>query len=162
MTRKGPAPRQLDERFWEKVDDSGGSDACWPWKAKATARGGYGAFAIRRSTMIGAHQLAFELGTGQMFPEGGLVMHSCDNPPCCNPRHLSLGTNLLNIRDAAAKGRMHPGEEHGLAKLTDERVREARARLARGESRQSIGDSFGVSRACIGKIEKGLTWRHVG
>ena len=34
-----------------------------------------------------------------------VVMHSCDNPRCINPNHLSTGTQLQNVRDCITKNR---------------------------------------------------------
>ncbi len=88
--------------YWLGVDLSGGEDACWEWLG-ATSSGGYGhlSFAGRR---YGAHRLAYELFHGK-FPTELKVLHSCDNPLCCNPKHLFLGTQLDNMRDMKAKGR---------------------------------------------------------
>lgn len=72
-----------------------------------------------------AHRLAFELTYGWIL-ERGVVCHKCDNPPCCNPRHLWLGTVGDNNRDRHEKGRTFRGTAHHSARLTDEQVREIR------------------------------------
>lgn len=90
-------------RFWARVDQSGGPDACWLWLGKRIVSGRYGVVFINYHE-IRAHRYAFELTHGPI-PTGLLVLHSCDNPPCVNPAHLRLGTSLDNARDTAARGR---------------------------------------------------------
>jgi hypothetical protein len=87
--------------FWDRVDQKGAA-ACWEWQRKRN-RKGYGQLTLNGKQM-GAHRAAYILAVGAI-PDGMQVLHSCDNPPCCNPKHLSLGTNLDNVRDCAAKGR---------------------------------------------------------
>src|SRR5690242_6357246 len=79
-------------------------DECWEWNGARSARG-YGKKKIMFRDYT-THRLAYAWANGPI-PAGMLVMHTCDNPPCCNPRHLRLGTHLDNQRDKAAKGR-HP------------------------------------------------------
>ncbi len=96
-----------EEHFWRLVDKSAGEDACWPWTA-AKMRG-YGQFWLKDRRVI-AHRYAYEAANGSI-PESDveiLVMHLCDNPPCCNPRHLRLGTDADNIADMWNKGRSGP------------------------------------------------------
>lgn len=91
-------------RFWARVDTSGGPLACWPWKG-ATNSDGYGVVWHRdRDNYEGAHRKAYELEHGPI-PPGVLVLHTCDNPPCCNQVHLFTGTTLDNVQDKMQKGR---------------------------------------------------------
>lgn len=113
--------RPLAERFEERVDRSGGPDACHPWTG--TLSGGYGRIGEggRGCRILYTHRVAWELANGPI-PDGLDVLHACDNPPCCNVRHLSLGTHADNMADMAAKGRVRQpgtgprGEDHWTAK----------------------------------------------
>lgn len=95
----------LDERFWSKVDKQCESD-CWLW-LKGIDVWGYGRFRMPNGH-VGAHRMAYELtyGLEPYDPENPIVVrHKCDNPPCCNPRHLELGTHVDNVRDKIIRGR---------------------------------------------------------
>lgn len=91
----------LADRFWPRVDTSGGPDACWEW-TRGRDPHGYGRFATPNSDL--AHRASWELHNGPI-PAGLNVLHHCDNPPCVNPRHLFLGTQKDNVDDMVAKGR---------------------------------------------------------
>ena len=71
------------------------------------------------------HRVAWEVKHGPI-PEGMLVTHTCDNPPCCNPDHLKLGTHLDNARDRIERGR-GPG-----ARARDLELNPQWARVRRG------------------------------
>ena len=88
------------QEFWSHVA-VGSADACWPWTSR-TARG-YGNLYFRGRTQM-AHRVAFELANGPI-PAGLLVRHTCDNPPCCNPAHLLLGTHRDNAWDRERRNR---------------------------------------------------------
>lgn len=105
-------------------------NGCWVW-VKGRFSKGYGAVVIGNKTM-GTHRLAYLLFKGPL-KKGKNVCHHCDNPPCCNPDHLFLGTHADNQRDKCNKGReargkacvqINPatGERNGNAKLTDKQV----------------------------------------
>lgn len=87
-------------RFWSHVASR--ADGCWEWTG-ARGRAGYGYFSIKDRRFF-AHRLAFALVNGPI-PPGLFVCHRCDNPPCCRPDHLFLGTTRDNVVDAMRKGR---------------------------------------------------------
>ena len=85
--------------FWRMVD-VGEPDECWPWTGGGDR---YGKIKVRRMS-VSAHRFAWQVANGPI-PDGMSVLHTCDNPPCCNPSHLFLGTNSDNMRDMVTKGR---------------------------------------------------------
>lgn len=139
------------ERFWAKVDKSGGDDVCWPWMAYKDEYG-YGRFGLH-GTPIRAHRIAFFLSTDSVAEE---VCHHCDNPACVNPNHLFGGTHTDNMADKATKGRQ-------FAKLTEATVREIRRLHAAGAgyTQKILGEMFGVNRSQIRRIVNRVNWRHV-
>lgn len=146
-------------RFWIKVKRA--RSGCWIWQASRAKRGGYGQFMLR-GKMLKAHRVAYELLVG-MVPAGLFVCHKCDNPPCCNPRHLFLGTVADNSADMKAKGRgfvPEPprGEAHHSCKLTVEKVRRIRA-LRGVMSGVSIAQKFGVSKSAVSRIQLEKSWK---
>jgi hypothetical protein len=83
------------ERFWIKVDRSGGPEACWPWLASIRGNNGYGGVWWKGKTCL-AHRVAWELTNGPI-PEGLTLDHLCRDRACCNPRHLEPVTHQVNI-----------------------------------------------------------------
>lgn len=158
---------------------------CWEWQGSRQAFG-YGGIQVDGKKWR-THRLSYFVFVGAL-PEGMLVCHKCDNPPCVNPSHLFLGTHSDNMMDASKKGRigagdhhwtrriperlltrkksdttnMRRGERHGIAKLTAEKVREIRAfRRVLGWSQQQIADVMGVTHKTIGNILAGKIWTSV-
>lgn len=144
----------VEERFWSKVERNA-PDECWPWTA-GRFLGGYGLFSIGNRD-FGAHRIAWRLLHGPI-PDRKHVCHRCDNPACCNPGHLFLGTNADNMRDRDSKGRQARGTRHPRAKLTDDLVRAIRAD---GRGSKALSKALGVSRTVIRNVLLGLRWRHV-
>ncbi len=131
---------------------------CWEWGGWRDD-GGYGRLKVAGRKWR-AHRIAWLFWRGEI-PEGLCVLHRCDNPPCCNPVHLFLGTQADNISDCVAKGRQvhFRGEDHVRAKLTWAKVREIRARHAAGEAGYKVlAREYGVGRTAIQKIVKAERW----
>lgn len=150
----------LADRFWGKVAKRGPNE-CWPWQAYSQ-RGGYGRIAVkdgRAQPIQYAHRIAWELTHGD--PGAAFVLHSCDNPSCCNPAHLFLGTQADNMRDRDVKGRQRParGAKNGMAKLSESRVAAIRRLKREGRSQRAIATRFGVSHSTVGDILRGQSWR---
>lgn len=99
-----PVPYPHDsQRFWARVDRSGGPDACWPWTG-ARDRNGYGWFWLYgRNTR--APRAVVALLLGEIPAPEVFVCHHCDNPICCNPAHLFTGSAADNTADMVGKGR---------------------------------------------------------
>ena len=149
-------PQEI-ERFWSKVDKRG-TDECWLW-TRALTKVGYGKFTIRHRITIAAHRVAMAIAIGTTPPK--CVCHTCDNRPCCNPRHLFLGTSEENTADRHRKGRDPKGEKNGYVKLTVEKVLDIRERRAAGESYRAIANVHGVGKSQVFRIAKRIWWKHV-
>ena len=151
---KGRTFATLEERFWSKVT-KGRPNACWEWQGARQVQGyGYlhaGAASSRRWEI--AHRVAWTIHFGEV-PEGLVVCHHCDNPPCCNPAHLFLGTRADNNRDRRDKGRSH-------SKLNEVGVREIMRRLEAGERQASIAKLFNVTHQTISDISRHKAWAHL-
>lgn len=157
------------DRFWSRVDTSGGADACWTWRG-ALYSTGYGRFWVCRSgavTPILAHRLAFYLAN-HVDPGLSFVCHACDNKPCCNPAHLQLGSNSDNIRDAITRGLKSPsggvlpGERNGFAKLNAETVLTIRRTYAEGgTTARRLAAQYGIAKSHVLRILHGEVWRHL-
>lgn len=152
--------QEIEKRFKRKLAP-GGPDDCWEWTGQRDR--GYGNVVFGRAKRsLRAHRLAYVLHNG-MIPEylNGMlacVLHRCDNPPCCNPKHLFLGTNTDNIDDMMRKNRQNKGENSGRAKLTDENVLAIRA------ATKDIGKLhtvYGVSPGTIMMVRSGNSWKHL-
>lgn len=92
----------FEDAFLSRIDTSGGPDACHPW-THARGEGGYGVFK-RHGHKVLAHRLRLAMSDPDSI-SAPVIMHACDNPQCCNPRHLRAGTYSDNVQDMLSKGR---------------------------------------------------------
>ena len=97
-----PRIGRLDHKAWIRERVTTTDSGCWEWKQRRHVKG-YGLAHIGRRC-VRAHRYAYEVWCGPI-PEGMMVLHSCDNPPCCNPDHLRVGTAKDNAQDAILRGR---------------------------------------------------------
>lgn len=148
------------KRFWSKVDTSRGMFACWLW-TDGCNRDGYGKFGWRGKWRF-AHRIMWELMRGDIGKQR--VLHQCDNPRCCNPSHLFLGTQQDNIRDMINKGRSNrvKGERSPFHKLTEQQVREIRQRyIPHIVSLRRLAREYSVSDMTISGIVNRSKWKAV-
>lgn len=148
-------------RFWAKVDRRGPND-CWPWTG-AISKNGYGSFKLNRVALT-TSRVAWEAATGVSAGKN-MVLHKCDNRPCCNPSHLYLGDVRQNSRDMVERGRGRNGVVIGSsnprAKLNEADIVRIRGMIADGQLNTVIAAKFGVSHQMISKIRQGHFWKHV-
>ena len=154
---RGSVARPLEDMFFPRVDERG-DDECWEWQGARLAAG-YGQFECNYESKL-AHRVAYEFAYGPI-PEGLVVRHKCDNPPCCNPAHLETGTYKDNMQDAAKRNRMPYGEDHKDAVLTEQDVREIRELRAQGMTYSALARIYGVSISNIRVVVNRKTWRRV-
>lgn len=156
-----PVPRRRVGRPFEDWLKPNKQTGCLEWTG-STTRYGYGRIRIGRRLYL-AHRVAFIRAYG-LIPEGKYVCHQCDNPACCNPEHLFLGTQFENMADMYRKGREPNklGQNNPASKLTDADVRQIRKMYAAGGvSQAALGRKYGVSTVMIGLIVRREKWQHI-
>lgn len=139
-------------RFWSKVAVKS-KNQCWLWLA-GKRPSGHGDFQMPYGATY-AHRFAYSILHGELL-DGVVVRHKCDNPSCCNPNHLELGTHQDNVADRVSRNRSAIGIANGRAKLTLRQAREIKA------SSLSLGDlaqTYQVSRRAIDLIKRGINWK---
>jgi hypothetical protein len=141
-------------RFWKLVAVVGDSE-CWVYTGKL-ARDNYGRFRDYTNDVCvqwQAHRLAYTLAVGEI-PDGLLVLHKCDNRPCCNPKHLFVGTQLDNVLDCLSKGRGNRRARTSTL-LSENRVEELKEARTSGLSWTQLAEKFGVGRTtCRNAVER--------
>lgn len=136
---------------------------CWLWTGCVNNKG-YGLCSYGGARRQYVHRMMLEIKLGRPIARGLKTLHSCDNPRCVNPAHLSEGTQKENLEQAVDRGRLKPspprclGERHGSAKLTVDAVHAIRAS---DETSAALAARFGVGRQAIDKVRKGERWSHV-
>jgi hypothetical protein len=151
----------LTVRFWSKVEICG-LDECWLWFGSLPSTGhAYGRFNLKGTSGL-AHRVAFYLSRGYIN-QSLHVLHTCDNPPCCNPTHLWQGTHQQNMKDRNLKLRcaVLRGSQNGHAKLSEAEVIEIWKKFEIGQSQIQIASSFGVSKHAIWRIIHKKNWAHL-
>lgn len=148
-----------EERFWRKVNKT---ETCWLWTA-ATDGHGYGVFGWADRKMKLAHRLSWEISNGKI-QDGLCVLHRCDVPLCVNPHHLFLGTRGDNNRDRELKGRGNHarGENSGVSKLTEQKVKDIRAKYKTGDyTLRGLAAECGIDNSTAFDAISGNTWKSV-
>jgi hypothetical protein len=163
---------KLDEaRFWSKVDVRKSKDSCWYWK-NPTHTFGYGTFSIGYKVFT-AHRLALIFFTGEEKKDK-MVLHSCDNPSCVNPRHLRWGTAKENTQDCIDRGRkinpprngtlppVNYGEDNPISIMTKNKVKQLREDYSKGNvSHSDLAKKYGISKSTVGQIVNFKSWKYI-
>ena len=143
------------ERFWAKVD-VGEETQCWEWK-DAKNDDGYGEISVggrNNQHKLRAHRVAKTLADGKEIPPGMILMHLCDNPPCCNPSHLAVATHEMNMQDMVNKNRS--AIAFGNAKINWDIVDDIRSSNLKGVE---LSEKYNISKATISEIRNNKIWK---
>lgn len=155
--------QQIKERLYKNIL-TGGTDECWPFIGIKDHLG-YGYCACELAETNKAHRLCAWLEGWDIA--GKVVMHTCDNPSCCNPRHLRVGTHQENEQDKDRKGRRPRGEKQGSALLTDSAALAIWTQYQRGGKKDRSfcskwAKKMGLSNPqVIGNLVHGWGWNHI-
>ncbi len=156
-----PEHDELLARFVARVAIIDDATSCWLWTGSRLPKG-YGRFYPRWKVGLYAHRFSWECASGALVPVGLEILHSCDNPPCVRPDHLSPGTHAANVAEMHARGRAAcaplRGERHPHAKLTEEAVRSIRSS---SDGPAALAARHGVSRELVKAVRARRIWRHV-
>jgi hypothetical protein len=144
--------------FWSLVDVRSENE-CWLW-LRPLNKWGYGRYRVGNLQTM-AHRVAYQLKTGKNI-DGFVAMHICDNPSCCNPSHLIIGTHADNQADKYKKNRQAKGEKNGQSLLTESQVIEARKKYKpKVVTYKMLADEYGVCKDTMQKAIRGIYWRHI-
>ncbi len=164
----GAPPKYTAETLWGKVK-KGEPDECWPWTGWVNKQK-YGRVELNGISYY-AHRVIYDLANpGKIELKAprnknsyGFVRHTCDNPICCNPKHLLLGTHADNMRDKVERGRQSRpvSVESCNAKLTAENVREIRELSKNGSTRKELAEKYKVSIQTIKAVRSGRHYKDV-
>ena len=125
---------------------NGDINVCWEWTGKVNKKDGRPYFTARRRRRP-AYVVVLELVGGTTQKKKKQALHSCDNPICCNPTHLSWGTHQQNMDDMVKKGR------HGLPKIAVRAIK--KLCVESNQTQQEIADLYGISREAVSAIDTG-------
>lgn len=166
----------MDERYftrlWSRVDKNGPIHPrepelsnCWLWTGAKNACG-YGTMGQRskgQSITVSTHRVAWAATHGD--PGRQHVLHSCDRPACCNPRHLRLGTHLDNMREMAGRNRRannFAGLKNPHRRLGIDDVYMIYNAVLGGTPPPIVATRHGVTIGTIHKITNGVFWKELG
>ena len=148
------------DRFFEHIDKTSSVNGCWIWKGHIN-KAGYGR--IRRDHKdMSTHRYSWLIHNGDI-PKNMFICHKCDNPICCNPEHLFLGTPKDNSQDRKNKKRNRDqnGSKHNFAKLNESQVLTIRNRLKNGEVGRHLAKEYSVHVMTISNIKNRKKWTHI-
>ena len=143
------------ESFWALVEGVIPSE-CWEWQGYKTKRG-YGMLNYQGKHSL-AHRVSYLLTHGSI-QDSACILHTCDNPPCCNPNHLYSGTQMDNARDRESRnrGNQPKGSKNLNAKINEVQALEIRSSKA---PTSELSKKYNISYSTIQRIRNGTRWKH--
>jgi hypothetical protein len=158
-------PANTPEVLWSKIDVKT-EDECWNWKGYKN-EDGYGRTWINDCGYY-AHRVIYDLvypniitlSAPKNTDETGFILHTCDNPSCCNPKHLWVGNCSENIADKVKKGRSadFSGDKGPNCKLSMAQAQEIRQKRKDGISTKELANQYGVSLSSIKTLLAGKSY----
>jgi DNA invertase Pin-like site-specific DNA recombinase len=127
-------------------------NGCWIW-TRSTRGKGYAQMTLSNRKQVYGHRASYMVNKGAI-PDGGVVCHSCDEPRCCNPDHLFLGTQKDNMQDCVAKGRLRPGRVGAPRKVSDEQRKRIAELRSQGMLQRQIAQQFGITQVRVSQLLK--------
>ena len=159
-------PANTPEVLWSKVDKKGENE-CWPWLAYKN-KDGYGRVQINEWQFY-AHRVIYNLAfpgvidikAPKLTDEKGFLLHTCDNPSCCNPKHLWVGNHRDNMEDKVKKNRQKkfPTDTSPRCKLTMQQAKEARQLRKDGVPTRELAMRFGISLPSMKTLIRGDSYK---
>lgn len=134
---------------FKKLDMSGGPSTCWLFQGELNSKGL--PYVQYKGKKLLAYRMTYELTHGPV-PNGHVVRHSCDTPACCNPHHLTTGTQQDNMND------MKERDRHGAPAHV---VRAIRKLWENGDTHVAIAEKYGLARQTVTDIINKTTHKHV-
>jgi len=146
----GRPPTDVHERIQKHITkvDSG----CWEWNGFRN-QAGYGLVWLN-GKQHRVHRIVLSKKVGRPLEDTEVSRHMCNNPACCNPEHLEVGTTQDNIKDKLLAGRQAKGEKNGQSKITDKQVEEIKA-LNGKMSLRDIGNIYNIHYVHVSRIQSG-------
>ena len=161
-------PANTPNVLWSKVDKRGENE-CWEWRGYKNADG-YGRTWINDRGYY-AHRVIFDLAYPNIInlsapkntEDNGYILHTCDNPSCCNPKHLFVGTHADNMADKVFKNRQNkfPSDTGPRCKLSMSQAREARELRKNGASVRDLAEQFGLSLPSMKTLLRGQSYKEI-
>lgn len=163
------------KRLWSKIDRRR-KNQCWPWVAKARLPTGYGVLKLKAGNNLVASRIVCFLAHGAAPDGKPYALHSCDNPPCCNPDHLRWGAQKDNVQDAIERkraskppvnfpgrhaGKMPKGLEVWNNSLTEADAREIFRLHMEHRNVTQIAEAVGKPKHVVADVCRGRSWQHL-
>jgi hypothetical protein len=154
-------------RFWSKVNRKSDNE-CWEWLGAKSKKDGYGILRVHNKG-VKAHQLVWKICFGEVLKSntnsyhGTCVLHTCDNPGCCNPKHLYLGTHSDNMKDAVSRDRRrsYAGINNPASKLNAEQVKSIKQLTNLNIPSRAVAKHFCVGQSTVLRIRNNETYLSV-